>query len=480
MAAPSVTAIQPQPASARPEGFAKIRRNREMAAREIYRFGDFTLDVRERRLMSGHEAVRLSPKAFDVLAVLVQQSGHLVTKNELLARVWPESFVEEGILTVHMSALRKALGDDTRPSSYIETVARSGYRFIAAVTRDETEEERPALYAMTRPVELYELVGRGRSHLMSASYFELPAADEAFRAAVAIDPTYAPAHAGLARVCCARAAIGMAPHQDAFTEAKASALRALAMDSGSADAQVALGTVLFLGEWDWPAAEHSLRRALDINPDHTEALLQYASLQEALGRLDEGLRFKQQALARDPRSPGVLVQIAVSYWHQRKYDDTLAWARRALEIDPKHMLASEFIAGVYWKVGDIAGFAEENVRRAAVFGVPDKALANLKQITAQMKEVFATAGVSGVNRFMAEQMTNERVEFDTRLKMAVRRAVLYSAAGRLDEAFEALDQAITFRDPALVHLAVAPQWDGLRGDPRFAERLIAMRLAQAA
>ena len=133
------------------------------------------------------------------------------------------------------------------------------------------------------------------------------------------------------------------PHQEAFTEAKASALRALAMDSASADAQVALGTVLFLSEWDWTAAERSLQRALEINPDHTEALLQYGSLQEALGRLDDGLRCKQQALARDPRSPGVLVQIAISYWHQRKYDETQVWAQRALEVDPKHVLACQFI-----------------------------------------------------------------------------------------------------------------------------------------
>ncbi len=155
-----------------------------------------------------------------------------------------------------------------------------------------------------------------------------------------------------------RPALRAVPHQEAFNEAKASALRALAMDSNSADAQVALGSVLFLSEWDWAAAERSLRRALEINPDHTEALLQYGSLQEALGRLDEGLRFKQQALARDPRSALVLMQIAVSSWHQRKYEDTLRWARRVLEIDPKHLLAGEFIAGVYWKLGDIAGFAE--------------------------------------------------------------------------------------------------------------------------
>jgi hypothetical protein len=64
--------------------------------------------------------------------------------------------------------------------------------------------------------------------------------------------------------------------------------------------------------------------------------------------------------------------------------------------------------------------------------------------------------------------------------MAFRRAVLYGAAGRLDEAFACLDQAIEFRDPALVHLAIAPQWDALRGDPRFGERLKAMGLPHPA
>src|SRR6266478_5554161 len=104
-----------------------------MASREVFHFDEFTLDVGERRLLRGTETVRLSPKAYDVLVVLVRQWGRLVTKDELLAQVWPESFVEEGILNVHVAALRKALGDDTRPPAYIETVVRSGYRFIAAV-----------------------------------------------------------------------------------------------------------------------------------------------------------------------------------------------------------------------------------------------------------------------------------------------------------------------------------------------------------
>ncbi len=81
---------------------------------------------------------------------------------------------------------------------------------------------------------------------------------------------------------------------------------------------------------------------------------------------------------------------------------------------------------------------------------------------------------------MVDQITNQDLDFDSILKLAFTRAVLYGAAGRIDEAFDCLDQAIAFRDPALVHLAVAPEWDSMRGDPRFAERLRSMRLSYAA
>lgn len=100
---------------------------------ELYRFGDFGLDISERCLMHGTSHVHLSPKTYDVLVALVRRAGCLVTKDELLDGVWPGVFVDEGILTVHVAALRKALGDTRRPPTYIETVSRSGYRFIGSV-----------------------------------------------------------------------------------------------------------------------------------------------------------------------------------------------------------------------------------------------------------------------------------------------------------------------------------------------------------
>src|SRR6478735_678634 len=135
-----------------------------MGHRELFYFGEFSLEIEERRLRHGARPVHLAPKAFDLLVALLRHSGRLVSKDELLACVWPDSFVEEGILTVHVSALRRALGSDPR-STYIETVARSGYRFVAPMKRvDDPGDESPALATVVRPVEVYECVGRGRTH----------------------------------------------------------------------------------------------------------------------------------------------------------------------------------------------------------------------------------------------------------------------------------------------------------------------------
>jgi DNA-binding winged helix-turn-helix (wHTH) protein len=100
---------------------------------ELYHFGECTLDVSERMLMRSGRRVSLAPKAFDILVLLVRRSKCLVTKRELLDHVWRGVFVEPGILTVHVSSIRKALDDSKRSPIYIETVSRSGYRFIADV-----------------------------------------------------------------------------------------------------------------------------------------------------------------------------------------------------------------------------------------------------------------------------------------------------------------------------------------------------------
>lgn len=100
----------------------------------LYEFEGFRLNPRERSLRCGSRTVSLTPKSFDILVTLIDRNGSLVTKDELLRKIWPDSFVEEANLTVNVSALRKALGDSVENPHFIETVPKVGYRFIAPVT----------------------------------------------------------------------------------------------------------------------------------------------------------------------------------------------------------------------------------------------------------------------------------------------------------------------------------------------------------
>jgi DNA-binding winged helix-turn-helix (wHTH) protein/pimeloyl-ACP methyl ester carboxylesterase/class 3 adenylate cyclase len=109
--------------------------------RKRYRFGPFELDAHDRLLTTQGEVVPLTPKALDTLLILVELGGHVVTKDELIERVWPDSFVEQNNLAQNISALRKALGEGVDGIRYIDTVPKRGYRFIAPVSAYEVTIE---------------------------------------------------------------------------------------------------------------------------------------------------------------------------------------------------------------------------------------------------------------------------------------------------------------------------------------------------
>lgn len=121
--------------------------------KQIYRFGDFTLEVGEHRLRRGNEEISLQPKTFEMLVYLVERYGRLVKKNELLDTLWADTIVTEGALTQCIREVRKALEDDASHPSYIQTIPRVGYKFIAeveeiiAVAKEEeaVEEEYTAM-----------------------------------------------------------------------------------------------------------------------------------------------------------------------------------------------------------------------------------------------------------------------------------------------------------------------------------------------
>src|SRR5215471_7027684 len=101
----------------------------------FYEFGRFRIDPVKRRLMRDGEPVRLTPKAFDTLLILVQSSNRTLEKDELMQMVWPDAVVEENNLNQNISALRRALGDTRDESRFIATIPGFGYRFVAEVNR---------------------------------------------------------------------------------------------------------------------------------------------------------------------------------------------------------------------------------------------------------------------------------------------------------------------------------------------------------
>ena len=116
-----------------------------MGTRASSQFGPFLIDVGERMLRRDGEPVPLTPKAFDVLVALLEKPGQLISKEELLQKVWPDTFVEESNLAYNIFALRKALGDTAENSRYIETVPKKGYRFSASVSpASPPHDEQPA------------------------------------------------------------------------------------------------------------------------------------------------------------------------------------------------------------------------------------------------------------------------------------------------------------------------------------------------
>ena len=136
-------------------------------AARVYQFDSFLLDQDERLLLRGGQPVALTAKVFDVLSVLVESAGHLVTKATLLEKVWPDAFVEEANLTVNIAVLRKILRQNAGGQHYIETVPKRGYRFMAKVVEVKGESALKVL----RPEQETALLVQRESALTSSQDF---------------------------------------------------------------------------------------------------------------------------------------------------------------------------------------------------------------------------------------------------------------------------------------------------------------------
>ena len=145
-------------------------------ATHLYKFGPFVIDIHEHRLLRDGKPQLLTPKVFSTLALLVQNSGHIVTKDELMKAIWPDSFVEEANLTQNIFSLRKILGENANGQQYIETIPKRGYRFIAAVEEpqedvaaDDADLRNPRYLQLVLAISLVVVLGLAGLYLLKAT-----------------------------------------------------------------------------------------------------------------------------------------------------------------------------------------------------------------------------------------------------------------------------------------------------------------------
>ena len=148
-----------------------------------YEFGHFRLNQAERVLLCEGQPVPITARALDMLFLLVERHGHIVAKEEILHAIWPDAFVEESNLNVHIFALRKALGEDD-DHRYIETVPRRGFRFVADVREWRESGGEPMGKTLLSAVSALRLEPVGGAVALDSPFYVTRATDEEFRTAV--------------------------------------------------------------------------------------------------------------------------------------------------------------------------------------------------------------------------------------------------------------------------------------------------------
>ncbi len=321
----------------------------------------------------------------------------------------------------------------------------------------------------TENVDAYQLYLQGRYWWEKRHEGGLRKAVDFFEQAIGKDPSYALAHAGVADSYSVIGFYGFAPPKEAFARAKRAAKTALDLDDGLAEAHVSMALIHFWFDWDFESAERAFRRSLAINPSHVRARIFFGQLLAAVGRAGEAEGEWQSALDLDPLSPLTHGIVGSGLYFARRYEDSLARCRRALEIDPNHiqsLFAFAVTAAELGRHGEAVEAAERAValsgRSAFFLGV--------------LGFVCASAGHSTEARATLAEL-KERSEHEYVAPILQARILV-----RLEEfngALDRLEQAFSERNSMMFALAASREFDVLRAEPRFQALLRRLGLYEA-
>jgi len=288
-----------------------------------------------------------------------------------------------------------------------------------------------------------------------------------FEEAVQLDPTYAPAHAGIADSCIVDGGryLGITP-TEAYTRARAAAERAVELDENLAEAHTSLAAVMTDYDWDWDGADREYRRAIELNPNYVTAHSWYAEQLSRMGRHEEAVAEARRARELDPLSLASSMIVAWILYFARRYDEAIEQAIRTLEIDPNYVTALRILGWAYEETGQYDEAVAVHERAAELAG-------QQPNFMGQIARAYALAGRSDEAREVLERLLELSGQtYVSSLDIAL----IYAALDEKDPAFEWLDKARQERADHLPYSKVNPRLDALRSDPRFQRLLREMGL----
>jgi TolB-like protein len=323
-----------------------------------------------------------------------------------------------------------------------------------------TSGDQPVVEPPTENLRAYELYLQGR-FFWNQRGPGLARGLQHFEQAVALDPTFPLAHAGVAQAYTLLGFYGAMRPREAMPQAKEAARRALALDEGLAEAHNALGFVHMAFDWDWEAAEAELRRAIALDPKLVAARIWHATyLTFIRGVHDEALAESRLAVELDPLSPHPRYQLSVTLFASRRFEEAAMEAERAVQIDPTYFLAHRQLGFALSELGRIQEAVATHERAVDLSNRNPWALSELCNLCAW------TGNIERAVALYQELESRSSSEYVQPTGLAVSAWLL----GRRDEAFAWLERALEERDMLLCVFKYWPTMErgGLSDDPRFA------------
>lgn len=334
------------------------------------------------------------------------------------------------------------------------------------------EKTRPATTSASaslspQAVEAYDLYLRGRYFWNKRTKDGLEQAAESFRQAIAKDPAYAPAYAGLADTYAIMNSYGYGAPISLMPQARAAALKALQLDDKLAESHTSLALVTENYDYDWQTAEKEFHRAIELNPNYATAHHWYAECLMWLGRFDEALAESERARQLDPLSLIIAADRGAILYYEHKYDLAIEQLRAVLAIDP-HFSRANVIYTIYLRQG----------RFSEALANSDKDLSHCAAdpwVCGWLVYAYALSDqLAQAQPYMRELERLDR----TRPIRPEPLVCAHIALGHTEEALRYLEKEYSERNNYLTGLKVDPIYDPLRSDPRFQELLRKVGLAQ--